>query len=847
MSEDLEVQHKPRTKLWIVLGLVGLVVVLLVVPPLVSINRYKSRITQLVSAAVGRPVRLSGVELRLLPRPGFVLSDLTVQEDPAFGAEPVLHATTVMAAVRLESLWRGRLQISRISVDDASLNLVRAPDGRWNLDSLFRNATPKPGTSAGHAQERPYLEATNSRINIKNGVVKLPYSLVEADASMWQESDGEWRVRLRGRPARTDVTLDLADTGIVRMEATLHPAEQLNRSQVHVDADWREAQLGQLTRLVIGSDEGWRGALTGEVHLDGTAASAKVTARLSAAGVHRAEFAPAAALDFDATCAFTYRYSQRSVQGLECDSPLGNGRARIKGDLPGAQPPRLTVELDRIPAQAALDLLRTMRRRIDPSIEAAGAVSGHMTYDPAAAAVVTEAPAKKGRQAASKVALKHAEPARGALTGSFAVEGLRVSGDALSRPIQMAKMTLEPAPESAGDSAALRATLEIPAGGPSPLAVTARLALQGFEVTVRGTAALARLREFAHAAGSPAESLLSGLAGEPATVDVTVNGPWVPPVEVLLAPAGIATAAAPGSSVHVSGTIALHEANWKADFLANAVMLSAATLHIEDGALRWDPIAFSFGPVKGAATMDVPTACDAAMTCAPKFAVKFGALDAAAAQSALLGAREKGTLLSTLLSRLKLSSATPWPQMEGTAQADSLVAGQFTFSNATAEVKIGATGAEITSFNAGVLGGTVHGKGSLAMSGQPGYTFDGDFSGVNAAQAGPLTGTTWSGGPISGGGHVEMAGYTDEDLGTSAKGKMHFDWRRGAMAGDDVPAALVRFDRWSGDAAVGNGAMTLGENEVQRGGRKLAVQGTLTFGTPAQVELEPGNAQNLKP
>ena len=93
-----------------------------------------------MSNSLGRPVRLSGVELRLLPRPEFVITDLTVDEDPSYGAEPVLHANSVTAAIRLFSLWRGRLEISRISVDEASLNLVRTAAGRWNLDTLFRTA-----------------------------------------------------------------------------------------------------------------------------------------------------------------------------------------------------------------------------------------------------------------------------------------------------------------------------------------------------------------------------------------------------------------------------------------------------------------------------------------------------------------------------------------------------------------------------------------------------------------------------------------------------------------------------------------------------------------------------------
>jgi len=85
---------------------------------------------------------------RLLPRPGFVLYDLTVEEDPAYGAEPLLHATKVVASIRLLSLWRGRLEISEVSVDEASLNLVRMPEGRWNLESLLQTAATKAGQPA---------------------------------------------------------------------------------------------------------------------------------------------------------------------------------------------------------------------------------------------------------------------------------------------------------------------------------------------------------------------------------------------------------------------------------------------------------------------------------------------------------------------------------------------------------------------------------------------------------------------------------------------------------------------------------------------------------------------------
>ena len=227
MTEEVQGRQRRRSKLWLVPAALAVVVAIIVIPPLVNVNRYKSQITNLMSASLRRPVRLSSVELRLLPRPGFVLTDLTVEEDPSYGVEPVLHATTVTASIRLLSLWRGRIEVSRVSVDEASLNLVRTTAGRWNLDSIFRTAAAQSQselTKQGKSPPLPYLEATNSRINIKKGFEKLPFSLLNADLSLWQEEPGDWRLRLRGQPARTDVSLDLGDTGIVQLEASMRRA-----------------------------------------------------------------------------------------------------------------------------------------------------------------------------------------------------------------------------------------------------------------------------------------------------------------------------------------------------------------------------------------------------------------------------------------------------------------------------------------------------------------------------------------------------------------------------------------------------------------------------------------------
>ena len=845
MSEDQQGRRRGRTKTWLALSALLVLLALLIVPPYISVSRYKNRITQSISASLGRPVRLSSVELRILPRPSFVLTDLVVEEDPACGAEPVLHANSVTAAIRMLPLWRGKLEISRISVDEASLNLVRTSGGRWNLDPFFRTATDRAGagtaSSNNDAPPFPYLEATNSRVNIKNGVEKLPYSLVNADLSFWQETSDEWRIRLRGQPARTDVSLDLADTGIVRLEASLHRASELRKMPVRLDLDWREAQLGQLSRLVLGDDQGWRGDLTGEIHLDGTSDSAKVRTRLRASGVHRAEFAPASPIDFDATCGFLYHYSDVGLENILCESPVGNGRVRLTGGVPGASgSPRLSLELDRVPAQLALDALRTVRSGIDPSLEASGAISGKLTYAKVEELAVS-APSKpvKGSARAAKV---HSAPP-GPLTGSVNVTGLRLTGDALARPLQVPKITIEPA---AGSPPALNIAVPLSEGATAPLNVSARLSLTGYQVSVRGPAILARLRELAHMAGVGNAGLLKTLEGQPALLDLNAEGPWLPAPGPAALPASPSSATEQeaalvppsGPSDRMTGTLALHNVTWKAGFLANAVEVAAATLRLDENRSRWDPIAFSYGPVRGNATLDLRAHCQAAETCRPQFTVRFDSLDAAALQAAILGARQPGTLLSSLLARLRPSSSTAWPEVEGMVQADSFIVGPVTLRDASANLRILPAGIEIAALDGSFLRGQIHAKGAIVPGDKPAYKLEGQFSKLDAAGLGGLLGMTWSGAALDGSGQVELAGFTDTDLASSAKGSLHFDWRHGSVtdAGTtDAPPALSRFDRWTANAEIANGGITLKENQVQRGLRKTTVDASATFGHPPQV------------
>src|SRR5471032_2127419 len=95
-----------RISLIILFALLILFLLIAFLPPLVNVSRFQQRIAANIGNALGRPVHFDKVSLTLLPLPGFTLQTFVIDEDPAFGYEPILRADQVQVTLRISSLWR---------------------------------------------------------------------------------------------------------------------------------------------------------------------------------------------------------------------------------------------------------------------------------------------------------------------------------------------------------------------------------------------------------------------------------------------------------------------------------------------------------------------------------------------------------------------------------------------------------------------------------------------------------------------------------------------------------------------------------------------------------------------
>jgi len=129
-------------------------------------------------------------------------------------------------------------------------------------------------------------------------------------------------------------------------------------------------------RLLLGSDAA--GVVTHRrLHLDGTSEAAKSKPGCAPPASSRLSLPRPRPWTFDATANLLAHFTARTIDNLLCDSPLGSGRIRLTGNLPGeGGQSRISVELDRISLAAGLDALRTVRSDLAPGLEVKGSASG---------------------------------------------------------------------------------------------------------------------------------------------------------------------------------------------------------------------------------------------------------------------------------------------------------------------------------------------------------------------------------------------------------------------------------------------------------------------------------------
>lgn len=556
-ESDLEpgISSRTRRRLAILFAVVLVILLLVFVPPLINMGRFRQRVERNIGSALGRPVHFDSVTLMLLPLPGFTLNNFVIDEDPAFGYEPVLRANEVTVTLRLSSIFTRHIEFSKISFTEPSVNLVHASSGRWNVESLLLQAShiqaaPTAQPHAGAARRFPYIEATGARLNLKLDQQKTPVSLTDADFALWLPEPHQWRLRLEAHPTRTDSAP--GDTGTLRAEGTLGGAnftgQSLAQIPIDIHGDWRDAQLGGLSRLLIGYDPGVRGDLSVGFALEGTIGQSNIATHITVEKARRADFVPDTLLSLDVACQAVAAETFHAFPSIECRWPPADSSdpalLALKASIPDVTHPdtaTASLSIPGLPADTLFDWLSVVTPHPPSVMPGAGTLAGSLAWGEPAEPVA----ANSGHGHAQPA------PAQPSLSGQLELSGSSLAlGSDTNESLPLGDVSLRstppPAPTPHSRTASAPASVHnsfdllpvsLALGGKQPATLEGHFDLTGYSLHLSGNVVYSRLLALAAAVPQFGDGLKAFLnvppdaestpaSAQPVHVDLTATRNW---------------------------------------------------------------------------------------------------------------------------------------------------------------------------------------------------------------------------------------------------------------------------------------------------------------------------------
>ena len=791
-------------------------------------SRLKSRIILSISTAVGRPVDIGAVHIRLLPRPGFDLDNLVVYDDPAFSAEPMLRSSEVTAALRLTSLVRGRLEIARLDLTEPSLNLVHAASGHWNVESLLERTAriPLAPTAKPKLEPRPafpYIEGTSGRINFKNGAEKRPYALTNADFALWQESENSWGARLRAQPFRSDMNLN--DTGVLQVSGTWQRADESRNTPLQASLEWNRAQVGQLTKFLTGIDQGWRGDLLLDMTFKGTPAKLQINGSASVDDFRRYDITSGQTLHMVANCGAEYSSITHRFAQLMCNAPVGTGLITLTGDMgwPGSHRYSLTMTADKVSASAMAVLAQRVKKNLPADLRAQGALRGVLSIRDDG--ISESQPRWQGRGEIADFRLSSAsnKVEIGGGTLPFAVADAHSAG------------TRRESPSGPPMRFPSGARVEI---GPFPLSTVraGNLLIRGwinrsdYSFRINGDSDVGKILRLGRLFGMPTTS---ATADGSAKLDLQIAGMWREQSKD----------SADFTGPQTVGFARLRNVQIAVRGLSSPIDVLSADMQLLPDAVQIEHLVAKAASASWTGSLQLPRGCASTAKCSVYFALKANQLALAELNEWAHPGPKKRPWYRVLEATVEpRSSILANLQGNGQITVDKFQIQKVQATHVSANVTLSNGKLQVSDLTADLLGGRFQGEWELDFATRPSVCKgSGSMSGIPLSALSGAASNGW----VEGVGQAkyDIASTCTADFWRSAQGTVRVDVRNGTLphlfiADDQQP---LQFARLNGQAQLQGGNFEIKDAKLLSPGGTYQVSGTASLNRQVDVKLTPAS------
>ena len=205
--------------MWVgMFALVVLIALILALPFLLDLNRYRDQYLPVLERLLQRTVTLGDVRLHLFPSLSLHVQDIRIADDPSLSDQPFLVVPDAEIIVSWKPLWERRIQVENVLIHDPQIHVIRSQSGVLNTTSIGRIST---AALASSSNRKPVLEVNPlwgvlavENLAISGGVVTFEDRQVEA-TSIYQLED----VNL------TTEAVQWGKTATIQVEGRLSPGQ----------------------------------------------------------------------------------------------------------------------------------------------------------------------------------------------------------------------------------------------------------------------------------------------------------------------------------------------------------------------------------------------------------------------------------------------------------------------------------------------------------------------------------------------------------------------------------------------------------------------------------------------
>lgn len=117
-----------------------LVLIILLLPFLLDLNRYQDQYLPVLEEALHRKVAVEDVRLTISPL-GFQLRQVVVADDPTFSSKPFLTVPSVQVIVQWKPLLNRRVEVESVLIESPTVQVIRSTKGDYNISTMGKVST----------------------------------------------------------------------------------------------------------------------------------------------------------------------------------------------------------------------------------------------------------------------------------------------------------------------------------------------------------------------------------------------------------------------------------------------------------------------------------------------------------------------------------------------------------------------------------------------------------------------------------------------------------------------------------------------------------------------------------